>query len=579
MNRTPTRASVAERRAALAQRRPVWMPRTTAQLLDAAAAEHPDRPLLLTDGAPVTYEAMAGWSARLAAGLVARGVCPGDHVALDLPNGPEAVALRFAVARLGAVALPLNTSLRHAELRYALHQSDSVLLVTVARFRDVDHLAELDRIVPGWDTRPGLAGADVLPRLREVVVVGPTRRGTTLAALEAAGRAVRSAEVARRTAVADPFGTSDLIYTSGTTGDAKGVLLTHDAVLRTAHASAYSRAFDDGWRMLFAVPLFHVFGYVEGLLAVMAVGGAVRMQEVFDADRMLADLGEHRIDELMCVPAMTTVVLERTRHVDYDATSLRTIFSSGGVHPPGIWSALRAAFGVEECYTAYGQTETTASTVCTRPGDDEERLSGTNGAAKPGGVAGEPGLGGTLAEYSVIDPDTGAHLGRGVAGELVVRGPIVTRGYYRKPAETAAAFTADGWFRTGDLGLLDEQGYLVLTGRRKESYRCGGELVLPGEVERTLAAHPGVAEAHVVGLPDDRMGEVGCAWIVPRDPTAPPTAAEIVDFCRDRLARFKVPRTVLFSCAEDLPRTATARVQKFVLVERALSRTARAAPA
>ncbi|MEU7811974.1 class I adenylate-forming enzyme family protein [Pseudonocardia sp. NPDC049154] len=572
-----TRTTVAERRAALARRRPRWTPRTTAQLLDAAAAEHPDRPLLLTDGAPVTYEAMAGWSARLAAGLVARGVCPGDHVALDLPNGPEAVALRFAVARLGAVAVPLNTALRHAELRYSLHQSDSVLLVTVARFRDVDHLSELDRIAPGWATRPGRAGGDALPLLRDVVVVGPADRGVPLGALESWG--VPATEVRRRTAAADPFAPSDLIYTSGTTGDAKGVLLTHDAVLRTAHASAHTRAFADGWRMLFALPLFHVFGYVEGLLAVMAVAGAVRMQDVFDADRMLADLGEHRIDELMCVPAMTTVVLERARHVAYDATSLRTVFSSGGAHPPGIWSALRAAFGAEECYTAYGQTETTASTVCTRPGDEEERLSGTNGTGKPAGVAGEPGLGGTLAEYSVIDPDTGAHLGRGVRGELVVRGPIVTRGYYQKPAETAAAFTADGWFRTGDLGLLDEQGYLVLTGRRKESYRCGGELVLPGEVERTLAAHPGVAEAHVVGLPDDRMGEVGCAWIVPRDPTAPPTAAEIVDFCRDRLARFKVPRTVQFSSAEDLPRTATARVQKFVLVERALSRTARAAPA
>jgi fatty-acyl-CoA synthase len=579
MNRTLTRTTVDERRAALAARRPVWTPRTTAQRLDEAAAEHPDRPLLLTDGAPVTYGDMAAWSGRLAAGLLAYGVRPGDHVALDLPNLPEAVALRFAVARLGAVAVSLNTALRHAELRYALHQSDSVLLVTVAGFRDVDHLAELDRVAPGWAARPGSAGGRELPLLRDVVVVGSTERGTPLAALESLGAAVSAAEVRRRTLAADPAAVSDLLYTSGTTGDAKGVLLTHDGVLRTAHGSAHARAFADGWRMLFALPLFHVFGYVEGLLAVMAVGGAVRMQQVFDADALLADLGEHRIDELMCVPAMTTVVLDRARRVPFDATALRTVFTAGAAHPDGIWARIREVFGVEQIFTAYGQTETTASTVCTRPGDPDDRLARTNGAAKPGGVAGDPALGGALAVYSVIDPETGVHLGRGVRGELVVRGPIVTSGYYRKPSETAAAFTPDGWFRTGDLGMLDEQGYLVLTGRRKESYRCGGELVLPGEVERTLAAHPGVAEAHVVGLPDERMGEVGCAWIVPRDPAAPPAEADLVAFCRERLARFKVPRSVLFTRSEDLPRTATARVQKFVLAQRALSRAARAARA
>lgn len=578
MNRTLTRTTATERRAALAARRPMWIPRTTAQHLDAVAAEFPDRPLLLAER-PVTYREVADHSLRLAAGLLTRGIRPGDHVALVLPNVAEAVALRFAIARLGAVAVSLNTALRHAELRYALRQSDSVLLVTTAGFRDVDHLAELDRIAPGWDRRPGRAGGAELPLLREVVVLGGGGRGTPLAALETVAP---TDELHRRTAEGDPFSPSDLLYTSGTTGDAKGVLLTHDAVLRTALGSAHARAFDDGWRMMFALPLFHVFGYVEGLLAVTAVGGAIRMQEVFDADGMLADLGRHRIDELMCVPAMTTVVLERARRVPVDAGSLRTMFTAGAAHPAGIWTEIRETFGVEEIYTAYGQTETTASTVCTRPGDPDERLAGTNGAAKPAGVAGVPELGGALAEYSVIDPTTGEHLGPGVRGELVVRGPIVTRGYYRKPAETAAAFTADGWFRTGDLGLLDEQGYLVLTGRRKECYRCGGELVMPGEVERTLAAHPAVAEAHVVGLPDARMGEIGCAWIVPRDQADPPTEAELVAFCRERLARFKVPRVVLLAGAAELPRTATGRVQKFLLVERAvarLSRTARAARA
>jgi fatty-acyl-CoA synthase len=570
-NETIPPTSAGARRAALEARHPLWTPRTTAQLLDAVAAEHPERPLVLTDDGALSYRDVAAWSTRLAAGLIALGVRPGQHVAVTLPNRPEAVALRFAVARVGAVSVSVNVALRHAEMRYVLGQSDAAVLVTTDHFRDVDHLDSLDRIAPDWDRRAGgRAGGLNLPLLRHVLVLGedgPSGRGRPLDDLVALGAGVSDAEVAARTAAADPLATSDLLYTSGTTGNAKGVLLQHDAVLRTAYASAYTRAFGDGRRILFALPLHHVFGYVEALVAVLFVGGAVRMHAVFDADRMLRDVARHRIDELICVPAMTSVVLDAARARRHDLTSLRTMFSSGGAHPPGMWAEMREVLGVEELFTAYGQTETTASTTCTLPGDPDDRLTGTNGTHKPAGVAGDPELGGALAVYTVIDPESGRELPRGAVGELVVRGPLVTRGYYRKPTETAALFTDDGWLLTGDLGRLDEQGYLVLTGRRKESYRCGGELVLPGEVERVLAEHPGVRAAHVVGVPDDRMGEVGCAFVVP-GPDAP-TAEELREYCRTALARFKVPRTVRFLAADEVPMTATGRVQKFLLAERA----------
>lgn len=558
----------AQRRAALEARYPVWTPRTTAQQLDVTAAEFPDRPAILGDRT-VTYTELRDWSVRLAAGLISIGVRPGDHVAVDMANFPEVVALKYAVARVGAVSVSINFLLRHEELRYVLRQSDATVLITMDRFRDMDYLDALDRIAPGWERG---AGGSALPLLREVFVMGATGRGRSLDDLLALGAAVDDEEVLARTAAADPLAPSDLLYTSGTTGEAKGVLLQHDAVLRTAYASAYTRAFQDGRRILFALPIYHVFGYVEATVAALFVGGAICPWAVFDADRMLRSVATHRIDELICVPAMTTVVLEKARAGNYDLTSLSTMFSSGAAHQPAMWQEMVDVLGVDEVFTAYGQTETTASTLCTQPGDPLDRLQGTNGCPKPGGVAGE------LAVYRVVDPDTGAELPAGEVGELVVRGPLVTKGYYNKPAETAAGFLPDGWLRTGDLGRFDDQGYLVLTGRRKESYRCGGELVIPGEVEAVLAGHPAVLAAHVVGVPHERMGEVGCAWIVAATEDRP-DPAELIAYCKERLARFKVPASVLFVEATDVPTTVTGRVQKFQLAQRARAALSTPAPA
>jgi len=564
-----TEPTVSQLRETLESRYPTWVPRTTAQLLDLVASEYPDRPLVLGDDRSYTYAEIAQWSRRLAAGLVAIGVKPGDHVAVDMANLPEVVALKFAVARIGAVSVSINFLLRHTELEYVLRQSDSTVLITMDRFRDLDYLDALDRIAPGWEST---AGGTALPRLKNVFVLGMNGappRGRPLDDLIQLGSAVTDDEIQARTDAADPFGTSDLLYTSGTTGAAKGVLLQHDAVLRTAYASAYTRAFEDARRILFALPMYHVFGYIEGLIAALFVGGAICPHATFDAAKALRDIERHRINELICVPAMTCVVLDVARAGQYDLSSLHTMFSSGAAHAPGMWEEMFRVLGVDNVFTAYGQTETTASTTCTQPGDPIDRLLCTNGTAKPAGVAGDLELGGTLAVYKTVHPETGEDLPAGEVGELVVRGPIITKGYYRKPQETAALFTPDGWMRTGDLGRIDEQGYVVLTGRKKESYRCGGELVLPSEVEEVLNQHEDVVSAHVVGIPHERMGEVGCAWIVagPRRPDPD----ELKAYCASRLARFKVPAVFLFTEAEELPMTATGRVQKFALAERAVA--------
>ncbi|MEG8029073.1 class I adenylate-forming enzyme family protein [Sphingomonas aerolata] len=555
--------SVADRQQALRAAMPVWEPRTLHAVLDDTVRATPDRPFVITDDRSWSYAEIAAWSKRLAAGLVALGVASGEKVALVLANYPEFVAIRYAVSRIGAVCVPINILNRCDELRYLLDQSDSVLLVTMDRFRGVDYLDMLDEIAPGWEDSGGGQG---LPNLRHVAVLptgeAPDRSAArTLFSLEAGDG---WAEI-----TVDPHAVCDIIYTSGTTGPPKGVLLTHDMLMRTAYGSAYARAFEDGRRILFSLPMYHVFGYVEGLLAVPFVGGAIVPQLRFDAIATLEAIARHHATDALLIPAMSLAILDAAGEGTYDLSRWHAVLASGGRAPERLWQGLREGLGVDEITTGYGMTETTASTTVTRPDDPVERLLTTNGRQRDVGVAGDPQQGGRLVTYRVVDPGTGAVLDDGEAGELVASGYGVTQGYYNKPEATAAAFDAEGWLRTGDLGRIDDDGYITLLGRTKESYRCGGEQVLPTEIEDLLTTHADVMQAHVVPIPDERMGEVGVAFVVAR-PGATLDRSALQTLIAARLARYKVPRHILLVDAAAIPTTASGRARKFLLTEQAL---------
>jgi fatty-acyl-CoA synthase len=553
---------------------------TVSQALDAAAERHPQQPLVITDEREHTYANIRQWSRDIAAGLIANGIEPGDHVAMVMGNYPEFVAVKFAIARVGAVCVPINYLFRGAELGYVIDQSDAKLLITMDRYRDLNYLESLDAIAPGWESE---GGGVTIPKLRTIVVFSPEgedRPGTTtLANLVAAGTDEARTELSRRERVLEPTTYSDILYTSGTTGRPKGVLLTHDQVVRMAYAAAYQRALEDGRRLGFPMPMYHVFGYLECLMAATFVGGAIVPRVVFDAKDMLSAIARHRVNEVVGVPAVTLPLLAELQQGEYDCSTVHTVFSSGGAAPPTIWDDIRTGFGDVEMTTGYGMTETTAATACTMPEADDEVLRTTNGRLRFAGAAGDPALGGMIATYKAVDLDTDEDLPPGEEGHLLARGPVITHGYYNKPEETRLAFTPDGWFRTGDIGTIDAEGNLKLTGRLKESFRVGGEMVMPKEIENVLALHPGVAEAHVCGLPHQRMGEVGCAWIIPRDADDPPDRDELVQFCAARLARFKVPRHVILMSSDELPVTVTGRVQKFRLTEMAKERLGERAPA
>jgi fatty-acyl-CoA synthase len=363
----------------------------------------------------------------------------------------------------------------------------------------------------------------------------------------------------------DPHAPADILYTSGTTGTPKGVVTSHDAVLRTAYASALTRAFQDGRRILFSLPGYHMFGYVEGLLSVLFVGGAIVPLTRFSAERYFAGIERHRASDILCVPTMAVAMVEDPARSRYDLSSLDAILCGSAPAPIWLWTQIAEDFGVREIVTGYGMTECGGCMTLTRPEDSLHLTTETVGRPKLAGAASAPGTD-ELVRYRTVDPRTGEDLAIGQEGELVSCGPTVMQGFWDKPDQTTAALRGS-WLHSGDLGVVRSDGYLEVTGRSKELYKSGGELVMPKEIEDLLAGHEDISQVFAIGLLDDRWGEIGCAVVVPT-PNAEISEDDVLAMCRSKLAKFKVPKRIVFCAADDLPKTATGKVQKFKLAQR-----------
>lgn len=551
---------IRQRREALESRFGTWPAWSLHDLVDHAAEAHPDRAVVIDDDDALTYSQMRARSRELAAGFLALGVRAGDHVGVLLPNDRQHVAVRVALSRVGATTVSLNYLYRAQELAFVLRDSGCRLLVTASGFRDLDHLAMLDEVAPGWTG----GNPRSLPDLRQVVQHGvdhPERTGVpNLDDVAALGRETPpDPAVAARKVPADSV--SDILYTSGTTGKPKGIKLTHDNILRAAYASAYCRAFEDGRRMTSALPLYHIFAWTEGLVASMFVGGTLITQRTFTVESTLAAISTHRASDWICVPTMAVAVLDDPAAAETDSSSLRSMMCAAAPAPRWLWDKARATFSLTELVTAYGSTELAGSVTLTQPEDPIERVIHTVGRIKHGGVAGLDG--GPLARLKVTDPLTGEDLPEGAVGELRWRGPTVTPGRWSRGDDAAPT---EEWLASGDLGRIRDDGYVELVGRSKEVYKSGGELVMPSEVEQLLTQQPGVSQAFVVGVPDERWGEIGWAWIVP-EPGATVDVPAVIEACREKLARFKVPKQVEIVTVEQLPQTTTGKVQRHLIVE------------
>jgi fatty-acyl-CoA synthase len=550
-------SAVESRRAAIAERHPTWQEVTLDAYLDRAARDFASQPLVLTDSERLTYSDVIELSRRIAQGLVASGLRPGERVGVVMANYAVTVPLLFAIWRAGAVVAPLNTLYRPEELAYAIREADCALLIIMEQFGSRRYVADLDAQTPGWRNGP----SEAFPSLRRVLTYDEARPAAFLEAV-ASGSGDRLLEGA---APRDP---AVIMFTSGSTGSPKGVVQTHDNLVRAAYAGAYHQAFEEGRRAVFSLPLYHGFGLVVGLLSGLVVGGSIVPLLRFEPGRILRSIERHRATFLMGVPTMTIALMEEAKRALYDLSSLTAIHSAAAPTPSWVWRQIQQTFGCDEIFTSYGQTETTATIVCTQPGDSIDIVSSTQGCIVQAGVAGIPERGGLIAEFKTIDPETGEDLPWGSTGELCTRGPMNSQGYFRRPEETRKIMAPGGWIRTGDLGQFRPDGNLFLTGRSKELYKSRGELVSPKEIEQILTLHPAIAQAFLIGMPDDRWGECGCAWVVRNDGQTI-GADDVIAYLAERVARYKLPRDVWFIEANELPKTGTGKVQKNRLKEMA----------
>jgi acyl-CoA synthetase (AMP-forming)/AMP-acid ligase II len=525
---------------------------TISGLVRSAADEHGDAEALVDlSTEPVvrlSYGELAERADEMGAALVAAGIEPGDRVAIWAPNCWEWVVSLLGLHAAGAVLVPLNTRYKGLEAVEILRRSRARLLFTVEGFLGNDYVSMLHEAAPD-----GLDTLDEVVLLRDT---GQRPEGVRSSAdLLGAVTDEHRAEVARRVQAQEPAAVSDLLFTSGTTGHPKGVIQTHAQSLRAFADWADIVGLRAGDRYLCINPFFHTFGYKAGILASIMTGSTLVPLPVFDLDRVAEVIRSERIS---MIPGPPTIYQSLLNHPGFDPAqvdTLRLAVTGAAVVPVELVRQMRDVLGFETVVTAYGLTESCGiATVC-RHDDDPETIATTSGRAIPG------------LEVCVV-ADDGTEVARGEPGEVVVRGYTVMQGYFEEPEQTAEAIDADGWLHTGDVGVMDDRGYLRITDRKKDMFIVGGFNAYPAEIEQLLLAHPDVAQAAVVGVPDERMGEVGHAFVVPTAGSTP-DPAEIVAWAREHMANFKAPRHVEVLAA--MPLNASGKILKFELRERAIA--------
>jgi fatty-acyl-CoA synthase len=518
---------------------------TLVSMLDDVARRHPAREALVFLDRRIPYAQLVREVERCACGLLALGVEPDDKVAVWLPNRPEWLVVQHAVARIGAVLVALNTRHRAHELDYVLRQSGASVLLLQDHSGPVDYLERLEEVLPDLHARdPDRLGFERFPKLRHVVCLADDVYGGTYryADVVAAGDdPALEAALSARGSLVTPDRVFSLLYTSGTTAFPKGAMITHRNAVPHAFASGERLGLSERDRVLHTLPFSGTWGGLVVPLMTWSHGATLVLTEGFDAGAALHLIETERITVWNAVDAMLTAVLDHPELERCDRSSLRTgaVAMSGGGRD-GLFDEVVGRLGMSGAVQPYGMTEVNALALCPAPDDPIE-------LRRQAGVRPAEGI-----EARVVDTGAGTDLPPGTAGELLLRGPQVTPGYYDKPEETRATIDRDGWLHTGDLAIWDDAGHVFFLGRLKETLRIGHQMVAPAEIEVYLMTHPKVGQAFVVGVPDPRLGELPVAYVVPRAGVTP-TEAEVVAHCQGRLASYKVPRHVFV--VPDVPRT------------------------
>ncbi|MFI5040406.1 MAG: FadD3 family acyl-CoA ligase [Acidimicrobiales bacterium] len=510
-------------------------------LLDDAARRFPDREALVDGSVRWTFPELVSRVHAAAAALIASGVAHGDPVGLWAPNIAEWVVAALAVHSVGAVLIPVNTRFRGREAADILRRARVRLLFTVTDFLDLDYV-EMIRAQP-----------DLV--LEEIVVLrGAVPAGTVaLDDFLARGRAIDDASRAIRAAAVGADDVCHILFTSGTTGAPKGAILQHGPICRAYLVFSDVVGLREGDRYLIVNPFFHSFGLHAGILCCLMMGATMIPEVVFDPAAVMRRIAEEKITAFPGPPAVYQGILSHPDLDRVDLSSLRVAILGASSIPVELVRQMRERLRIETVVTGYGITEASGLVTICRHDDPPEIVATTAGRALPG------------VELRLL-ADSGSDVPRGEAGEVLVRGYNLMLEYLDDPGETARAIDGDGWLHTGDIGVLRADDNLVITDRKKDMFIVGGFNVSPAEIENAMLRHPDIAQVAVIGVPDERLGEVGAAFVVP-SPGAAPDPEEIIRWCRQEIANYKVPRFVRM--VDQLPLNATGKVLKYALRERA----------
>ncbi len=534
---------------------PDWFEKVTVgEQLDRIAARYGEREAIAFKGQRWTFGQLKAESDAAARGLIRCGVKPGDKVALWLTNCPEWLHIQYAVAKIGAVLVPINTRFRTSDLDYVLRQSDSSTLITTDHAGPVGYLDMVRELIPSLEASPDVNALQVeaFPELRRVIIVCETSYAGTLRWRDvvAAGDHVPPADLQARQRAVDPDDTMIIMYTSGTTGFPKGVMHSHN-ILRNVTDEANRMAVRSTDVTLMYLPLFHAFGLYEGAMMLILTGSRQILMDVFDVGEALRLIESEKVT---MIHGFDTHFQDLADHPDCERTdhsSLRV-----GILAAGLSSsepvARRAQGRLGVTVSGWGMTEAGVGAALGYPTDPEDDRCAASGVPLPG------------YEFQIVDPGTGHPVPYGMPGELCCRGYGVMQGYYKKPEETAKAIDVEGWLHTGDMATMREDGTLRFLGRYKEMLKVGGENVDPVEIEALLLTHPAVNQVKVVGVPDARLQEVACACVVLEE-EAQVEPDDLLVLCKGKIASFKIPRHVLFR--KEYPMTSSGKVQKFRLSE------------
>ncbi|AGL01229.1 acyl-CoA synthetase (AMP-forming)/AMP-acid ligase II [Desulfoscipio gibsoniae DSM 7213] len=534
---------------------------TIGELIDEMAERYPENDALVYPFRSLryNYRQFRDVCNQAAKGLMRLGVNTGDHIAMWANNVPEWVITQFATGKMGAVLVTVNTNYRSFELEYLLKQSDSTTIILVGGVRDSDEYVNIMyELCPELNQcKPGELKSQRLPKLKNVIYIGEENYPGMFNWNDIMTMAdhVSEEELEKRQEDAKPDDVVNMQYTSGTTGFPKGVMLTHINLIGNAVSMAECLNFSSEDRLCIPVPFFHCFGCVIGTLVCAVTGAAMVPVEKFDPAKVLETVEVEKCTAVHGVPTMFIAELEEMKNKKYNTASLRTGVMAGAPCPTEVMKAVVNTMGASEICITYGQTEASPGITMTRTDDPIELRVSSVGRALPN------------VEVKVVDPDTGREVPPGIQGELCTRGYHVMKGYYNMPEATESAIDKDNWLHTGDLAIMDENGYCKITGRLKDMIIRGGENIYPREIEEFLYTHTKVRDVQIVGVPSQKYGEEVAAFIQLKDGTSA-TVEEFKEFCTGKISRFKIPKFFIF--VDEYPTTASGKIQKFRLREQAL---------